>query len=248
MDITTILGLLATAGIVVLAVLTGQLTAVFFNVHGISIVCGGTAAAMLINTPVEYLVDAAKCLTAMFTGVGWSDPRTAIPAIVTASQNVHARGIKALRDVDPAAGNGFLLRASQVALEFDDPEYVRDILENLINQDFDHKTEVVNVFRTMGVLAPMFGLVGTLIGIIDVLKHISNPELVGPSMAVAVTTAFYGILLANLVAVPLAGKLRLRHWQEYQMKRMIADAVMQMLKGTVPALLERRLQSFLVEI
>jgi chemotaxis protein MotA len=247
MDYTTIFGVVGAVALVTIAVETGQLNAVFLNFHGIFLVFGGTSVAMLLNTPKEYIWAAFRAVPTLLSDQNQLKPRTVLPILISTSQNVHSQGINALRNVDPQAGGGFLSRAAQIALENNDPEYVRSLLESEVSQDYDHKTEIVNVFRTMGVLSPMFGLIGTLIGIIDVLKHISSPEQVGPNMAVAVTTAFYGILLANMVAVPLAGKLRMRYQQEYVMKGMVVEGIIEMLKGTVPAIVERKLRSFLSE-
>ena len=91
----------------------------------------------------------------------------------------------------------------------------------------------------------MFGLLGTLIGIIGVLSDISNAERVGPAMAVAITSAFYGIFLANMVCVPVAGKIRSRIWMEVRMKAMILDGVLEIMKGSIPIVVERRLQSYM---
>jgi chemotaxis protein MotA len=231
-DITTVFGLVALAGLITAAIATGQLTRVFLNFHGIGLVGGGSLIALLLNTPWEYFSAAIK----------------AVPSMLSSHKDtVHSQGINALRSVDARIGRGWLARAATVALENNDPDYVRQTLEQEAIQLNEHKNEVINVYRTMGIVSPMFGLIGTLIGIVDVLKHISNPEEVGANMAVAVTTAFYGILLANLVAVPLAGKLRLRYLHENVMRFMVIDAVVEMLKGTVPALLERKLRVYVPE-
>jgi chemotaxis protein MotA len=132
-----------------------------------------------------------------------------------------------------------------VAVEYNDPELVKSILEGEINTSFDRHNEVINVFRTAAILAPMFGLLGTLIGIVSVLKQISNPETVGGAMAVAMTTAFYGISLANMFCVPVAGKLRIRNLEELRAKSMVADGVVMMMRGTIPLVIERKLQAYL---
>jgi chemotaxis protein MotA len=245
MDITTIIGISGVISMVFIAVATGQVTAVFLNFHGIFLVCGGTFMSLLVNTPLTYFWGAIKEIRKIFAGQSWARPENVVPALITAAQNVHSQGINALRGVDQNIANGFFARAATLATEFNDPEFVRAVLENEVAQENEHRNELVNVFRTMGVLSPMFGLIGTLIGIVDVLKQITNPAMVGPAMAVAVTTAFYGILLANLFAVPLAGKIRLKHQQEYMMKGMIIEAIIEMQKGTVPAILERKLKTYI---
>ena len=136
-------------------------------------------------------------------------------------------------------------RAATAALEYNDSNFVRQVLEQEINQNVDDMNEVTNVYRTMGIMSPMFGLLGTLIGIVEVLKDLANPESVGPAMAVAITSAFYGILFANVVCVPIAGKMRAKVWMEVRMKSMILEGILEIMKGSVPLVVERRLQSFL---
>ena len=130
-------------------------------------------------------------------------------------------------------------------MEYNDSNFVRHVLEQEVNQRVDEMNEVANVYRTMGILAPMFGLLGTLIGIMGVLREISNPEFVGPAMAVAITSAFYGIVFANIVCVPIAGKIRTKIWMDVKVKSMILEGIMEITKGSVPIVVERRLQSFI---
>ncbi len=247
MDITTFLGVGGLVALITIAVATGQVTKVFLNFHGLGLVGGGTLVAMLLNTPWEYFKAAVKAVPGMLHPHTSVQPKTVLPVLIQTSQAVHSGGLNALRGVDQKVAGGFLAHAAQIALENNDPEYVEAILQEEIIRQKEHNEELINVYRTMGIISPMFGLIGTLIGIVDVLKHISNPEEVGANMAVAVTTAFYGILLANLVAVPLAGKLRLRQMQEFAMRQMVVEAICEMLKGTVPAVLERKLKIFVLE-
>lgn len=246
-DIATVLGIVGALAMLIIGVALGSVTAVFLNIPGLLLVLGGTAVAMLINTPLDLLIDSAASLRILVTGQEWTKLRPVINTLTTAAQEVHKKGLGALRSIDPRAGGGFPAKAAQVAMEFNNPEYVYTVLDNEVTEDLNRKNEIVNVFRTMSVLLPMFGLVGTLIGIVDVLKHISNPEQVGSAMAIAVTTAFYGILIANLVAIPLAGKLRIRYAEEYLMKKVVIEAITQMTKGTVPIVIERRMQAYLVD-
>lgn len=244
MDLTSVLGAGGALAGLAYAFATGGISSVFINAHGILIVLVGTFLAMLINTPLEKIFQALGCVRLVFFGRS-ADLNGSYRALVQLSRDAHSRGVSALREASPAVGDGFLHHAAQTALEFKDAEYVQEVLESEVVNEFDRNNEIVNIFRTAAVLAPMFGLLGTLIGIVDVLKQISDPEQVGRAMGVAVTTAFYGILLANMVAIPLAGKLRLRFWEQYLMKQLVVEGVSMILKGSVPALVERRLQSYL---
>ncbi|MCX7641842.1 MAG: MotA/TolQ/ExbB proton channel family protein [Elusimicrobiales bacterium] len=97
----------------------------------------------------------------------------------------------------------------------------------------------------MAVLSPMFGLVGTLIGIIGVLKEISNPDMIGPAMSIAITSAFYGIFLSNMIFTPVANKIRTRAIMYLKFKAMILDGMLEIMKGTLGIMIERKLKSYI---
>jgi chemotaxis protein MotA len=244
MDITTILGAGSILTIIVLGIRSGELPAFLINWHGIMIVLGGTAAAMLINTPGSQLVSLWRSVGLILRGSPYPPKTEIVDAIVGLAERVQSRGVTALGEADPAAINGDLARAAAVAVEYNDPILVEQILEMEINTTFDLNTERSNLFRTASVLAPMFGLLGTLIGIVSVLKEISNPDNVGHAMAVAMTTAFYGIALANAVFVPIAGKLRSRCIEQLRAQSMISDGIVMMMRGVVPLAIGRKLQAY----
>jgi chemotaxis protein MotA len=227
-----------------LGIYTRQFSDALFNFHGVYIVMGGTFIAMLVNSPARYLAGAVRELGHLFSEGEAADPERVIRPIVELAEQCRMRGMSALKEADPKVAGGFLERAATAALEYSDSKFVRQVLEQEINQAFDDINEVANIYRTMGVLAPMFGLLGTLIGIIAVLKEISNPEAVGPAMAVAITSAFYGILFANIVCVPVAGKLRSRALAQIRIKSMVLEGIMEIMKGSLPMVVERRLQAY----
>lgn len=245
MDITTFLGIAALGGIIGAGVYSGDLPSSFLNWHGLLIVLGGTASAMLVNTPLHHLVGSFGSLWVLVRGQRFSSGPETIAAVVTLAEQVQARGISALQDADPAAAGGYLGQAAQAAIEYNNPELVEQILESEIRFAYSNHNEIVNVYRTASVLAPMFGLLGTLLGIVQVLKHIASPEQVGPAMAIAITTAFYGIALSNMICVPIAGKLRIRYMEEMRTKTLIAEGIVMMLRGTVPLVIQRKLQAYL---
>lgn len=245
MDLNTWLGLAALGGLLAVGVMSGELPSTFLNWHGITIVLGGTFAAMLINTPFRHLVDSLAAAFKTLRDGRTSEGEKVVAAVLAVAERVKARGASGFQDADGVVAGGFLKHAAETAMEYNDPEVVERILGNEINQAFDHGNELVNVYRTAGLLAPMFGLLGTLIGIVRVLRQIANPEQVGAAMAVSVTTAFYGIALANMVCVPIAGKLRLRYMEEMRLRGLAAEGVVLILRGTVPAVLERTLRSTL---
>lgn len=247
MDLTTFAALVAFVAAIGGAAYTGDLPAVFLNWHGLGIVLGGTAIAMLLNTPLRYLLGALTSAGRLFGGGDgdYRDPSRVVKVVVALAERAQANRMGALQEADGAAVGGYLRHAAQLALEYNDPEKVARVLDNEIDRNFDRQNEVVNVFRTAGILAPMFGLLGTLVGIVQVLRLIASPDQVGPAMAVAVTTAFYGIFTANAFCIPVAGKLRVRYREELLAKSIVNDGIVSILKGAVPLIIERDLKAYL---
>ena len=242
MDLTSLFGVVAMAALLFAGVKSGQIPDYFLNWHAVIIVFGGTGAAIVLNTPWDELKRAIGQLARLWRAPDL-DTNRAVRAIVDLSEQVRARGLTALREADKKAAGGYLARAASTAADYNNPDLVRQILEDEINAAYDQDGESINVYRTAGVLSPMFGLLGTLIGIVAVLKEISNPEAVGKAMSIAMTTAFYGIGLANIVCVPVAGKLRSRTVSELRVRGLVSEGIVMILKGTVPAVVERRLQA-----
>lgn len=245
MDLSTVLGMAAFIVLIYVGVLTKQLSASLLNLHGVYVVMGGCLVAMLFNTPLKYLVKAVTELRSLLLDDSNAAMHKLVPVITDLAEQCRMKGLTALKDADTSAAGGFLNRAALAALEYNDYNFVKQVMEQEINQAADETNEIANVYRTMGVLLPMFGLLGTLIGIIGVLRDLSNPESVGPAMGVAITSAFYGIFMANMICVPIAGKIRARIWMQVRMKSMVLDAVLEIMKGSIPIVVERRMQSYL---
>ena len=245
MDMSTILGVAAFVLLILGGVATKQLSASLVNLHGVFVVLGGCFVAMLLNTPFKYLLKAVTELKTLMLDDDSVNMHMIVPVMSGLAEQCRMKGLSALKDANPYIAKGFLGRASLAALEYNDYNFVKQVMEQEINQAADEANEVANVYRTMSVLMPMFGLLGTLIGIIGVLKDLSNPESVGPAMGVAITSAFYGIFMANMICVPIAGKIRARIWMDVKLKSMILDGVLEIMKGSIPIVVERRLQSYL---
>lgn len=245
MDKGTLLGFVVTALVIGAGVFMGELSSSLINLHAVLVVMGGGLAAMLFNTPLDYMVKAVTELRyVMFTDES-KTIRDIIPVMGQLAEQCRARGLMALKDADVKVADGFLARVATAALEYNDTGFVKQVTTKEINQYAEEMNEIANVYRTFGLLSPMFGLLGTLIGIISVLKQLSDPESVGPAMAVAISSAFYGIFFANMVCVPIAGKIRSRIWLNVKLYSMILDGVLEIMKGSMPMVVERRLQSYL---
>lgn len=244
MDIMTLFGFMVLVLVIAASYFLGELPLVLFNFHAVLLVIGGTLIATMINTPKNYFLKAIKAFSLVFISGEYEDIYPAINHIVELSEKARKNGLKTLKEADENIANGFLKRACDAVVEYGDQNFVKNILEKEINQSFEELNEVSNVYRTMSLLSPMFGLIGTLIGIIGVLKDLSNPAAVGPAMAIAITSAFYGILLSNLLFVPVAGKIRAKAIMRLKLKEMILEGVLEIMKGSIPLMIERRMKTY----
>ncbi|OIO04308.1 MAG: hypothetical protein AUJ51_02130 [Elusimicrobia bacterium CG1_02_56_21] len=246
MDFGTVFGVIAFVALIFTGIATNQITSSLFNMHGVFVVLGGVSVAMLLSSPLDYLVKAVTELKSLMLDDEAAHLKKTLPVLVAVAEQCRMKGLSALKDVDRKLADGFLGRVSDAALDSNDYKFTKQVIEQEINQAADEMNEIANVYRTMGLLAPMFGLLGTLIGIISVLKQLSDPESVGPAMGVAITSAFYGILFANMVCVPISCKIRARIWLRVKLKSMILEGVLEIMKGSMPIVVERRLQAFLI--
>ncbi|OGS47856.1 MAG: hypothetical protein A3J79_12080 [Elusimicrobia bacterium RIFOXYB2_FULL_62_6] len=248
MDISSVIGSVALIVLIVLGITTGQIPSIVFNFHSVFVVMGGVAVTMLISTPIKLFMRSLASIKELFSGAGdLENPEPLVQAVVQLAEQARARGMMTMKDADPNIAGGFLKRVATAAMEYNDSKFVKEVIEDEINKDMDAKNEIINFYRTMGLLAPMFGLIGTLLGIISVLKELSNPETIGPSMALAISSALYGIGFANIICIPIAGKLRARAWLETNIKGLVLTGILEIMKGSVPLIVERRLQVYLSE-
>ncbi len=248
MEFTSIVGLLLGIGVVAFGLHEANVGSVFLNLHGIVIVGGGTFASILFHCQWPHVWGAIKGFFSIFRLSRYRNPEKLIPVLVDLAEKSIQRGpVIALRAMEGnKAAGGFLSSAANVALQnVQNPDLVKVLLDRHVYQNRLESVEIVNVFRVGSVLSPMFGLIGTLLGIIQVLRKISDPDSVGAAMAVAITSAFYGISLANMICVPAAGKMRLYARDETTAKSIIAEAMVLILKGEHPFSVEQRLWAYL---
>ncbi len=222
----------------------GGLLAVFLNEHGIVMVFGGTLAATMISTPADVLLLALRELRYVFFPPASPDPKKLTSELVSLTAEVRRDGLIALQRHTGSQGDDFLKFALEVALENGDPERLRKVLEDGIRQREGTLNRAAGVFQTIAFLSPMFGLLGTVMGIVGVLKELSNPQAIGPAMAIALTTAFYGILTAAFIANPIALRIRARAQEVHRHCELIMEGVVGIVAGAVPLQVERHLRAY----
>lgn len=244
MDISTILGIVAGLSLLLIAVVFGGDARGFLNFESFFITIGGTVAATLVNHPMSQILEAWKVVRVAFRRDS-HDAMNTISMLVDMAEKARREGLLALEEEAQAIDDEFLEHAIQLLIDGVEPEVIQDILETEIDAiAFRHQLGQ-GIFETMGALAPAFGMIGTLIGLIQMLGSLQEVEKVGPGMSVALITTLYGAVLANLVFIPIAGKLGIRSKEEILCKEMIIAGILAIEKGENPRLVRERLLTFM---
>ena len=228
MDIATIIGLVGGTILIGLAIVTGGNVLIFINIPGLLIVGGGTIAACFIKFTMSDVINSVRVAMKAFT-VKIQPPDQIMEKMVAIAKVAKERGLMALENEKP--DDDFAAKAFQFLADGFDEEQIKELLNKDINLTIQRHLTGQKVFKGMGGSAPAFGMIGTLIGLVQMLANMSNPQDIGPAMAVALLTTLYGALLANLAFLPLADKLALRSQQEQETKKLILDAALGIARG-----------------
>ncbi len=245
MDIATVIGIVLGTGLVLVSILMNSGLGAFIDVASIAVVCGGTVAASLISFPLGQVMKVVTVVRkAFFTKP--VDPVDSVVALVKLAEVARRDGILSLEsqlaegDYDP-----FMTQGLRMAIDGQDPSVIEAALEQEVETIADRHASGKALFDNMGKYAPAFGMIGTLIGLVVMLQNMSDAASLGPAMAVALLTTFYGSLIANLFALPIADKLALRSEQEISSKLLIIRGVMSIQAGDNPRVVQQKMLAFL---
>ncbi len=242
MDLATLIGLLGGLGLIVGSMALGGPIMAFFNVPGLLIVLGGTIMATLINESMGQVIGAIKVyLQAFFEKK--ADPTELIEKVVDLAAKARKEGLVSLEGED--IPDPFLARGVQLGVDGLAPEIINEILAGELDTMKKRHTRGQTVFRFMGSTAPAMGMIGTLIGLVQMLQNMSDPAAIGPSMAVALLTTLYGAILAFVLFQPIASKLEQRTKQEVAQKSLAMIGVESILKGDNSMVIQSKLDAYL---
>lgn len=244
LDIMTIAGILVGLGLLGGSLVLGGNPGLFWNVPSIMVTVGGSVAAILINFGFEEVKNVFGTVKQAFT-TELMDPRELIQIFSELARKARREGLLALEDDVHRLNDPFFAKGIQLVVDAMDPQMIREVLETDMTFMAQRHEIGQRIFRTWGNLAPAFGMIGTLIGLVQMLAKLDKPEALGPSMALALITTFYGALMAYMFFIPLAGKLALRSEQEMLLKQMMLEGIIAIQSGVNPRILEERLHSFL---
>jgi chemotaxis protein MotA len=244
MDIATLAGIIAGISFIIAGIsISGNLKN-FYDLPAIMITLGGTFAATLISYPINRIIGIFKVTKNLFF-IKEKDSNEIISQIIELANIARKEGLLALEEAAYKVEEPFLEKGLLLIVDGTDPELVRSILETELTFVEDRHEQGQAVFETMGSLAPAFGMIGTLIGLINMLKSLDEPSTLGPGMSVALVTTFYGSVLANLLFIPMADKLKYRSSQEILYKEIMLEGMLSIQAGENPRIIEEKLKAFL---
>lgn len=241
----SIIGIIAGTILIILGILKGSSLLAFIDIPSFFITVGGSTAAMLVNYSFSQFVSAFKALGRILFKSKPVDTGQILNQIVEFAKKARREGLLALEDEAQKADDEFLKKGIQLIVDGTDPELVRNILEiELAFMEERHKSNKA-FFDSWGSLAPSFGMIGTVIGLVQMLGNLDDVSKIGPNMAVALITTFYGAVWANLICVPISGKLASRSGEEQFIKQIMIEGILSIQAGENPRTVEEKLLAFL---
>lgn len=242
MDIATIIGLIGGTVLVLSAIALGGSAVIFLNIPGLLIVAGGTLATCFIKFSMADVINSIKVAMKAFT-FKMEPPEDIIEKMLSYAKIAKKEGMIALEKEKPK--DTFSAKALQYLSDGFDEENIEHMLKKDIRLTTQRHTTGQSVFKGMGASAPAFGMIGTLIGLVQMLASMDNPASIGPAMAVALLTTLYGALIANLVCLPIADKLLFRTQQEQEKNSIVLEGTLGICRGSTGMVLEEALKIYL---
>ena len=216
----------------------------FFDIPSIFITCGGTLAAMLIAHPTG---DFKNAPAAFMKSISYKldNPVELIQKLVRYAELARKNGILALDGATDPTDDAFMSKGIQLAVDGIDPDAIKDTMTTELTYTQNRHVGSRSFFNNICKYAPCYGMIGTLIGLVIMLKNLSDPSLIGPNMAVALITTFYGAMMANFVAIPCYDRLGIKEGDETMNKEIIIAGVLAIQSGDNPRMVEQKLKVYL---
>ena len=244
MDITTLIGILVSFGLVIVSILMGGDGTWFINYPSVMIVLGGTMGATLLAYPLSEVLGVFKVAKNVFLHRSQMAGEL-IPLMSSFAKKARQEGILSFESQLKDIEDPFLARGMQMAIDGMESSSIEEVMSIEIEYlEMRHRLGS-EIFSTLGAFAPAVGMLGTIIGLVQMLMQMDDPSQIGAPMAVALLTTFYGTLLANLLFLPVAGKLKTRSKQEVLIKQMILEGVISIQSGDNHRVVEQKLKAFI---
>jgi chemotaxis protein MotA len=253
LNVASLLGLLIGFVLVVFGIVFNQDTMSmdfvkllnFFDIPSILITFGGSFTTLLTMEPsIRSYLDKVASFRLIFRTPDYDDVDT-IRNIIALSNVARKEGLLALEETANNIEDEFLKKGILLIVDGTDPELVRSIMETELNCIESRHNSVIGFWDKLSAMGPAWGMIGTLIGLINMLKHLNDVSTIGPNMAVALVTTFYGSILANFICIPVLNKLRASNASEIVLKEVIVEGLLSIQAGENPRVIEEKLKSFL---
>lgn len=247
MDLASIIGLIAAFALMIFGITNdkgmGALSS-FLDPPSALITFGGSFGAMFASSHIKSFLAGLKSFLLIFKMPKQSEGDT-IKSIIELSNLARREGLLALEESANNLEDEFMKKGVMLIVDGTDPELVRSILEaELVNVDSRHQANI-QFWKGLGAMGPAWGMIGTLIGLINMLKDLSDPDSIGPNMAVALVTTLYGSVLANWICSPVSTKLGILNDTEIKLKEVMIEGILSIQAGENPRVIEEKLKSFL---
>lgn len=242
MDLATLIGIIVAFVFVFLGI--GSNAKMFVDVPSLLIVVGGTSGTILIYYPMAEIFGVMKVVKNAFFSKDDS-PDALIAMLVDFAQKARREGILALESSLDTITDPFLKKGIQLAVDGLEPETIESILSTEIDYMEDRHKRGADIFNNLGAVSPAMGMIGTLVGLVIMLQNMSDPASIGPAMAVALLTTFYGAVLANIIFIPIAGKLKNKSQDEVLVRWLSVHGIKAIQLGDNPRIVEQKLHSFI---
>ena len=247
MDITTIIGIIVgIGGILVGQILEGGNIGQLMQITAAFIVFGGTLGAIVASFPQEDLINACKFLKIAFFNKEF-DPKSVINEIVGYAQKARKEGVIALEKDAKNASDIILKMGLESVSDGADPVLVRDMLETKLSQFEEELKRGAKVWESAGGYSPTIGIIGAVLGLIQVMQNLSDPSKLGAGIAVAFVATVYGVGFANLIAIPFSSKIKLKAEKDFLIKTIMIEGILAIQAGESPALIERKLYAYCLD-
>jgi chemotaxis protein MotA len=241
MDFATFFGSILGFSLLIAAIVLGGQYDIFFNIPGLMIVVGGTFSAICVTFPLSDIFHAVSAVFKIFR-TRKVTPNEVVNLMVKLAEISRREGLIALENIE--TDNNILKKICQLIADNADTDLIEETLAIEITSLRQRHFIVQEVFKKMANYAPAFGMIGTLVGLVQMLASLKDPESIGPAMAVAILTTFYGSVLSNLVFLPIAGKLKSRTIEEILHLQIIFEGAKSILQNNNPRFVYEKLSSF----
>lgn len=244
MDISSIIGVVSGMGFILGTILLGGSIMMFVNIPSILIVMGGTLAASMVAYPLKDFLSIFKTTIKIFI-FKLQPPDEIISNLVEISNKARKGGLLSIESDIQNTSDPYLAQALQMTVDGVKTADIAAIMQKKMALTKKNLDVGANIFNSMGAYAPAFGMIGTLIGLVQMLANLDDPSSIGPKMAVAMITTFYGAILANLFFIPMKDKLTGRNEEEVTNMNIIFEGIISIREGEHPKLMEDKLNIYL---